>query len=94
MSFSSGLSGLNAAVARLDTAATNIARASTTALPESAGQAETPPMPADPAAPTGAPPVDIVSAVVEQISASSAFMTNIKTIEATDRNLEALLKLR
>lgn len=94
MSFSIGLSGLNAAVARLDKAASSVARASIPPPPEAAEQAAPTAAGAESIAPSGAPSVDLVNAVVEQISASSAFMANVKTIEVTDRNLEALLKLR
>ncbi|MFK7963846.1 MAG: hypothetical protein AB8C46_07755 [Burkholderiaceae bacterium] len=100
-SFSTGLTGLNAAVERLDTAAASIARAAITTVDDSgnpaAVAAQAQPGAAEAATnetATVAPSEDLVSAIVEQISASSAFMANVQTIKASDENLEALLKLR
>jgi len=105
MNFAIGLSGLNTAVTRLDRAASDIARASVQTAPTANAATVNTPQPTTPApagevsagGQTGEPaavPTDLVTAVVEQISASSAFMANLKTIETSDQNLEALMKLR
>jgi len=98
MSFAIGLSGLQNAVSRLDAAAVTIARASATPPVKTTGQMPDDAAPAARAAQTSAsseaPSADLVTAVVEQISASSAFMANLKTIQSTDQNLAELTKLR
>jgi hypothetical protein len=98
MSFSIGLSGLNAATRRLDAAAFEVGRppaAQEAAPAPAAGPAAgpparpvAPPRAADAAAPTDP---DLPRAMVDMISASNAFLANLQTIRRTDENLRALL---
>jgi hypothetical protein len=97
MSFSIGLSGLNAATRRLDAAAFEVARTSAQEVgrPPAAGPAAgppaqpvAPPRAADAAAPTDP---DLPRAMVDMISASNVFLANLQTIRRTDENLRALL---
>ena len=107
MSFTTGLSGLNAATRRLEAAALDVARASAQrpgATPD-AGQAAGPPaaagapapqLPAAPRPPGDASPAeaDLPRAMVDMISASAAFLANLQTIRRTDESLRSLLEPR
>ena len=110
MSFSIGLSGVSAATRRLDSAAFDVARASTQrtgqAAPSGPPQAAAPDAPAPNAPPpAGAAPAigtpmpsaedpDLPRAMVDMISASNAVLANLQTIRRADETLEAALRLR
>jgi flagellar basal body rod protein FlgC len=106
MSFSIGLSGLNAATRRLDAAAFEVARTSAQVVGRPPAAEEAAPAPA--AGPAAGPPArpvappraadaaapaepDLPRAMVDMISASNAFLANLQTIRRTDENLRALL---
>lgn len=104
MNLSIGLAGLNAASRRLDAAAAQIAQASNPAG-DGDSDVDTVPDAVAPDAPGTAVPTgtssggtaarpDLAAAMVEQISASAAFLANLQTIRREDDAQRALLDAR